>query len=170
LRGWWLHPFVAINPRGREQLYWYIFPLFSRVKKENTLDHFLRGQIVQLVRQNPGITVSQILSHTDVNRSTLLYHLSILQRYNYVSSKVKSGYRRFYSTGTHMGEDAQFSTPTADKIWKIIQSNPGIGVNEIAEIADTTRQALHLQLSRLQLDNRIYWQQEGRIRCWYVQE
>ena len=140
------------------------------MRKENTLDHFLRGQIVQLIRQNPGITVSQILSNTDVNRSTLLYHLSILQRYDHIRSQVRAGYRRFYTIGSRVGDEPQFSTPTADKIWKIIQLNPGISVTELARISKTSRQALHHQLSRLQLDNRVYWREKDGSRCWYVEE
>lgn len=140
------------------------------MRKEKALDHFLRGQIVELIRQNPGATVAQILSQTDVGRSTLLYHLTVLEQNNYIRSKVWAGYRRFFPTGTRMGELPQYSTPTTDRVWELIRANPGVSARELTQLTGTTKQALHRQLTRLQLDERVSWREQERIRRWYVEE
>jgi len=126
--------------------------------------------VVELIRQNPGITVTQIMKSTNANRSTLLYHLNILERHRNTHSKTSAGFRRFFPTEIQLSKEETFSTPTTDKIWKIIKRNPGSTIKDLSEITGTSRQALHHQLTRLLLDHRVDWQREGRTRKWFVED
>ena len=134
------------------------------------MDHVVRGQLIELIRENPGLTVSQVKSHTRIPRSTLLYHLSILEGNGFITSKIWAGYRHFFPTGELLGDMPNYSTPTADRVWDLIRANPGLTMNQLAKLTDTTKQAVKVNLARLQLDNRVKWVKQQRHRRWFIED
>lgn len=157
-------------PRSRERLLWCLFPLYSKIRKETTLDHVVRGQLIEIIRENPGLTVSQIKTQSSISRSTLLYHLSVLEGNGFITSKIWAGYRHFFPCGELLGEVPNHSTPASNRVWELIRANPGLTMKELAKMTDTTPQAVKVNLARLQLDNRVKWAKQGRHRRWFIED
>jgi len=158
------------SSRSRERLIWFFIPLYSRYRKKKAPDHFLRGQILEFIRQNPGCIVNDILKKTDINRSTLIYHLDVLIKNNYIFIQKYAGFRHYYPTGVKISNLPQYSTPTSEKIFQHIFENPGINIQELMKITKTSKQAIYHQLTRLKLDQRVTWKKVGRHRRWYMDE
>jgi DNA-binding transcriptional ArsR family regulator len=74
----------------------FAFPLYSRIKKEEVLDHFVRGQIYGFIVSNPGEHYNSIRERLKVTNGTLSYHLRTLEVQGFIKSRKESIYRRFY--------------------------------------------------------------------------
>jgi predicted transcriptional regulator len=72
------------------------FPLYSRLKKDEVLDHFVRGQIYGFIVSNPGEHYNSIRENMKVTNGTLSYHLRTLEVQGFIKSRKESVYRRFY--------------------------------------------------------------------------
>jgi predicted transcriptional regulator len=74
----------------------FAFPLYSRLKKDEVLDHFVRGQIYGFIVSNPGEHYNSIRENLKVTNGTLSYHLRTLEVQGFIKSRKESVYRRFY--------------------------------------------------------------------------
>ncbi|UCD93147.1 MAG: transcriptional regulator [Methanobacteriota archaeon] len=74
----------------------FAFPLYSRIKKEEVLDHFVRGQIYGFIVSNPGEHYNAIREKLKVTNGTLSHHLRTLEIQGFIKSRKESIYRRFY--------------------------------------------------------------------------
>lgn len=72
------------------------FPLYVRLKKEEVLDHFVRGQIYGFIQSNPGTHYSRIRDTLQVANGTLSHHLQTLEVQGFVTSRREGIYRLFY--------------------------------------------------------------------------
>lgn len=61
-------------------------PLYTRIKKEEVLDHFVRGQIYGVIKSKPGIHYSEIMRQIGIGNGTLSYHLHMLEKQGFIKS------------------------------------------------------------------------------------
>ncbi|NIP33510.1 MAG: hypothetical protein GWN18_01105, partial [Thermoplasmata archaeon] len=57
-----------------------LVPLYTKIKREKVMDHFVRGRIYEFVCQNPGVNYSAIKEQFKLTNGTVTYHLSMLER------------------------------------------------------------------------------------------
>ncbi len=73
----------------------FAIPLaLKKLLREKKLDQFVRGQIYQYIRENPGDNYSSIMAATGTSNGNLTHHLRILVKEDFI--KVKKDGRRVY--------------------------------------------------------------------------
>jgi len=80
-------------------------PLYTRVKKDNVLEHFVRGRIFGYIEANPGVHYTAIMGALGLSNGVLAYHLQVLERESLVKSRNEGMYKHFYPTGATISQD-----------------------------------------------------------------
>ncbi len=144
-------------------------PLFTRIKRDEVLDQFVRGQIYGYIRANPGDIYSSIRDNLGLKNGVTTYHLDVLAREEYVYSEIDGTHRRFYPTGWEE-EKRPYLSKLQQSIVDFLTSRGVASQSEVAERLEVSRQlaAYHLgALERLGTVDSRYW---GRFKQYYIQE
>ena len=115
---------------GRWKFLLLMVPLFSRLSRDRLLENFERGRIYQYILMNPGDHFSHIREMLDLNIGTLTYHLTVLEREEYIKSGTYGIYKRFYPHGMKV-EGNQMDIQ--ELILNNLYDNPGMSQKEIAQ-------------------------------------
>jgi predicted GH43/DUF377 family glycosyl hydrolase/DNA-binding MarR family transcriptional regulator len=127
---------------GKYKLIPLIFPLYTRLKKEEVLDHFMRGRIYEHIRKNPGDHYNSIKLELELSNGILVYHLRTLEKHDMIYSKRDGRYKRFYHRGVKPDKIPLLTSIQGD-ILKTIYDTPGISSAELAFIFDRDRQDIY---------------------------
>lgn len=109
-----------------------LVPLYSRIKRENTLDNYIRGQIHGYILAKPGCHYNQIKQTLNLNNGTLAYHLRKLEREEFIKSVRDGMYKRFYPVGLKIPKREIKLSAMQERILDIIRQHPGISQKEVA--------------------------------------
>lgn len=74
--------------------------LYTRIAKENLLDHGSRERLLAAIRDTPGLPVTDLAARTGVPRNTATYHLRRLEREGLVTSSRSGRVRVWFVPGT----------------------------------------------------------------------
>src|SRR6266702_4746015 len=74
-----LAAFLSWTEPGRHAIFGALFPLYTRLKKEEVLDHFVRGQVFGVIKAEPGTNFTEIRDDLGLSNGTLAYHLRTLE-------------------------------------------------------------------------------------------
>jgi DNA-binding MarR family transcriptional regulator len=122
-------------------------PLYSRVRKEDVLDHFVRGQIYGYIMSHPGEHYNGIKQALKVNNGTLSHHLKTLEMQGYLKSQRDGTYKRFYPVGTKIPRSKGIQMSDLQiEIVDAIRQIPGITQKEIAKREGITQQSVSYNL------------------------
>ncbi len=122
-------------------------PLYTRLKREDTLNNETRERVYNHIMANPGDSYASMLKRLELKNGTLVYHLRTLEREHYIKSKKDGKFRRFYPWGHKVGErDPNHLTSIQNEIVGIIKSNPGVSQSSIASILGRSRQSVNYQI------------------------
>ncbi|MCI0497034.1 MAG: winged helix-turn-helix transcriptional regulator [Thermoplasmata archaeon] len=143
-------------------------PLYTRMRRDDVLDHFLRGRIFEYIKVNPGVNFSEILRYFDLNNGTLTYHLNVLEREKYVKSIRDGVYRRYYLAGTHVEEE--HLSDVKHRILQVIHDFPGISQSNIAKLIGASRRLVNYHIKALESQEVIEITREGRNSHIYLRK
>ena len=149
-------------------LFTLMFPMYTRIQKEDVLDQFVRGQIYGFIKTNPGAHYNQILRKVGVKNGTLSYHLGVLEKTELIQSRREGlKYRAFYPTGMNFPKAERFRlTDLQIKIIGSIRSQPGMTQKEIARSLDQKPQTINYNIKVLDQAGLISVVKAGRkTRC-----
>lgn len=163
---WWTDPWTAtamaggvlgailavINGTelGRYKFLCFVLPLYTKLKKEEILDHYIRGKIHGYILANPGDHYSSIRKALDVTNSSLTYHLSVLEKEALIRSERDGMYKRFYPKGAKLSEkEVGALTPVQNRIIEAIKETPGICQKDIASMLGVSSSTVNYHISRL---------------------
>jgi len=123
---------IAGTERGRMAfLSWFVLPLYSRLKKDEVLDQFTRGQIYGYI---------DIKRNLQLNNGTLTHHLSVLERDGLVRSKNVGTRKLFFAKGARVPEDGGGMHEVQQQILKHLQESGGLAVSDVAGVIGISRQ------------------------------
>ncbi|UCD91654.1 MAG: MarR family transcriptional regulator [Methanobacteriota archaeon] len=129
----------------------FLVPLYSKLRKEEVLNQFLRGQIYGYIMAYPGENYSSIRRAMDVGNGTLTHHLYILEREGFVSSRVDGRYKRYYPSGVGLKQRPRTKASMIQKaILKMMEQNPTITQKEIAMSLETSKQVINYHIKGLE--------------------
>lgn len=74
-------------------------PLYSRIAKSELLENEVRQQIFELIRQNPGINVSEMARRLSIAWGTATHHLHKLRQERLVSIRIASNQKCYFPNG-----------------------------------------------------------------------
>jgi len=160
---------IAGTEAGRVKLLVALAPLYSKIRKEEVLDQFIRGQVFGYVQANPGDHYSSIRETLHLKNGTLAYHLRTLEREDFIFSRMDGIYRRFYPSGADPARAGRKSTlkETHSRMLELIEAGPGITPKELAVKLGTSHQVASYHIRLLARRGRIRLETKGRNTLCY---
>gem|GEM_PF-2165472 len=117
--------------------------LFTRKRKEEVLDNFLRGQIYGYILENPGINLTDLRKKVVRSNGTVVYHLKTLERDGMIKSYPDGLHRLFFASSMKIPWEFLELTGPQRIIYKLVKENPGISQREIASKTDMSPPKIH---------------------------
>lgn len=148
----------------------FIIPLYTKIKREKILDHFVRGKIYGYILANPGEHYNAIREALDLTNGSLAYHLRTLEREKFIKSKRFGIYRRFYPMDMRIPEDGFRVNEIQKTILGTIQHNPGISQKEIASFVNLTPPTINYHIGILLNAGFVRIRREGRSTQCYLEQ
>jgi predicted transcriptional regulator len=140
-------------------------PLFTRLRDEDVLDHETRQRIYSYVKENPGENLDFIRKELGLNTGSMVYHLRVLTREEYLKVVPDGPYRRLYPFGFRMyGEEIH--APRV-KVLAAVRENPGSSQRKLSELTGLSPQALSYHLRNLYYEGFVTKKRKGRSVRYY---
>jgi uncharacterized membrane protein/DNA-binding MarR family transcriptional regulator len=120
-----------------------LLPLYTKIKKDRVLDHYLRGKIHGYIIANPGEHYNAIKEQLDVTNGALSYHLRVLEREGYVRSRMDGIYKRFYPADMKLPRTQRNISSFQEVILTIVKNNQGLSQKDIAKRIGASSQVIN---------------------------
>ena len=160
---------LAVNENAKYGFLLMLLPLYSKIKREKVLDHFIRGQIFGYVMANPGEHYNAIKQALDITNGSLAHHLRTLEREHFVQSKRFGLYRRFYPWAMRVPEDGYFRMNEIQKsILALCRNQPGVSQKELAASLNLTPPTINYHIAILAEHGHVSVIRRGRKTQIYV--
>lgn len=154
---------AIISENVKFALFLLFAPLYSKIRRERVLDHFIRGQIYGYILANPGEHYNAIKHALNLTNGSLAHHLKTLEREEFIKSRKFGLYRRFYPKHMRIPDDGDFRMNTMQKhIVDVINENPGISQKEIAKAMNVTPPTVNYHIGILASAKMIRVVRQGR--------
>jgi len=158
--------------------YWLVsllfVPLYTKIKKDDVLDHFVRGQVYGYIKANPGEHYNSIKKALSLKNGTLVYHLKTLEREEFIKSIIDGRFKRFYPREMKVPEPSDELVLRMNhiqhEILKIIRENPGISQKEIAGRIGLSTPTVHYHINIMMSGRVINVKRVGRETQCFVEE
>jgi len=141
--------------------------LYSRIKQDQILDNYTRGQIHGYIIANPGEHYSSIKAALDLNNGTLAYHLQRLESESVIKSAMDGAHRRYYPVNMKVPEpEADALTEVQRIIVSKMSETPGISQRDIGALMHLSSATVNYHIERLLAKGVIRRERAGmRYRC-----
>lgn len=130
------------------------FALYSRLARSEILDNKRREEVHALVRDHPGITLTQIAQRTGLGWGTVVYHLDRLERAAYIVTERASGRRCYFPIGAIPRESraslGALQQETTRDVAAFVASRPGATQSDLCEGLGLSASAASKQVSKLE--------------------
>ena len=135
LRVLWLTPFLV----------W----CYSKLRRDEVLDNFARGEIYGFIRLNPGESYSDIRRSLGVAAGLLTYHLAVLEREGLIRSVAHRARRLYYLRDAPLPENGGDLRALQIRMLGILTEEPGIAINELATLLGINRHVALYHIRKL---------------------
>lgn len=113
-------------------------PLFSRIEKDDLLDHPLRSEIYDVIKASPGIHISQLARTVDAGWGTTIHHLRKLKENDMVAVRMVNNQKCYFINGGGTGRDtwgaiSHLKNETARRIAEFVYAHPLIAVTDVSK-------------------------------------
>lgn len=154
-------------------LKWLIAPLFTRLSKEQALEHPRRKQIFDYVQQNPGANFREIARNTGIAAGTVRHHLNVLARSDIVAEHQHGSTVRFFENSaryqSNWADHVLLREPALGALYEWLRANPGApqkAVLEGMEPQGWSRSTTQHRLSRLVEGGLATIKLQGRLKIY----
>lgn len=148
-----------------------MFPLYTRLKKNEVLDHFVRGQIYGYIMSHPGRNYNAIRNDLDITNGTLSHHLRTLEVQGFIKSRRDGVNTRFYPIDMKIPQER--GTRLSDlqmRIIELISTEEGMTQVDIAERLDVSQQCISYNLKYMKREGIIGIERIGRVRRYFLMD
>lgn len=113
-------------------------PLFSRIAKDDILEHPLRAEIFDAIKASPGIHISALARTVDAGWGTTIHHLRKLQEKELVAVRMVNNQKCYFQNGGDVSRSAWTQLPelknaTANRIAQYILNRPLSPVTSVSD-------------------------------------
>lgn len=138
-------------------------PLYTKLRKEQVLDHYNRGRVYQFIELNPGEHFNAIRHSLDMNIGTATYHLEVLSRAGLIKARQDGIYKRFYPANVPIPpSNGNGVSEVQLRVFNLIKEAPGITQKELARLLGVRQSTLNYQVSRLEEKGFVTEERKGR--------
>lgn len=160
---------IFLNENWRYTFLIPFLPLYTKLRRERVLDHFIRGQIYGYIMANPGEHYNAIKEALGLTNGSLAHHLRTLEREEFVKSKRFGLYRRFYPSYMQLPDENFFHMNDVQRmIVEIIKNSPGISQKEIADRLNVTPPTINYHINILHRNSLVSVVKRGRMTHCFV--
>lgn len=128
--------------------------LFSRLEKDELLEHPVRRRIVEAIDEAPCIHLEALVRRLDLGRGQLEHHVGKLLAADLLVEHEAAGYRAFFPPGWQPRATRQglvlLKTPGARRLLAAVVDAPGNGVREVADRAEIAPSTASYHAARLE--------------------
>lgn len=129
----------------------YVAPKIQR-RKEDPLDHFIRGQIYAYVALNPGASYSEIRDAFSLKNGTTTHHLVVLERLAFITSLNDGKYKRFLPIEMKHRRLGRKLTGLQRRVLEEASQHASVGPSEVSRATGVSRQRAAYNLHKL-----VHW-------------
>jgi DNA-binding MarR family transcriptional regulator len=152
---------VASTDAGRYLLFASGSGVFARLKKASLLDHFVRGSLYQVIRENPGIHFAELRRRAQVANGAASHHLRTLEKGGYIKVVIDGTKTKFYTTDRPLEAEVYGISDTERAILSAVTDAPGIGQGELAVRLAKSNSAVSRAVSKLAALGYVTTRHEG---------
>jgi len=146
----------------------FFVPLYVRLKKDEVLDNYVRGQIHGYIIANPGDHYNSIRDALELSNGIVAHHIHTLEREGLVQSMRDGMYRRFFPANAKLPPEDEGHFNIQKRIVAIIRDNPGISQKEIAQKVGVSSPTVNYHVGVLATARMIRVEKFGRRTHCYV--
>jgi predicted transcriptional regulator len=172
--GAWLLAFLGLTENGKYALFKFlVIPLYTKIRREEVLDHFTRGRIYGMIESSPGVHYTLIKKKVGVGNGTLTYHLSTLEREGFIRSEWDGLYKRFYPSqmATAPGEPVVELSAVQKELLGHIGETPGISQKELVERTGVSKRVVSYHIAQMAQARLVRVERDGKkVRCYKVDQ
>jgi predicted transcriptional regulator len=147
-----------------------IIPLFTRIKKDEVLENFVRGQIYGFIKTNPGCHYTKIKKKLGIGNGTLAHHLNILEKTGMIKSRTEGvRYRLFYPTEMKFPKKKRYMLSDLQlSILNMIRNNEGITQKDIVSTLQARQQTISYNIKELEKVREILSIRKNGRKYYYI--
>ncbi len=144
------------------------FPLYSRLRKEEVLDHFVRGQIYGYIMSHPGEHYNFLKDALKVTNGTLAHHLRTLEMQGFIKADRDGVFKRFYPVEVQIPRNKGIRlSDLQHHILTLIRTDGGPTQQDIALGLGVSQQTVSYNLRHLNREGLVRMEKEGRMKRYF---
>jgi len=128
---------------------WKFLPIVI-TKIKSALENAKRLKILKIVMENPGISLKELEECTKMNRSTLRFHLDILESEGWIRSIKIGKHRLFFASCGDVHPITFIKSERKRQIIELLNQNRELTIKEIANKLGISYNTAHRHISQLQ--------------------
>ncbi len=146
-----------------------VFPLYSRLKREEVLDHFVRGQIYGYIMSHPGEHYNSLKDALKVTNGTLAHHLRTLEMQGFIKADRDGIYKRFYPVEMQIPRDKGIRlSDLQHNLLGLIRTDGGPTQQDLAGRLGVSQQTVSYNLRYLSREGLVRVEKDGRATRYYA--
>jgi predicted transcriptional regulator len=134
---------------GKYKFLTLAIPLYTKLNKEEILDHYTRGKIHGYILANPGDNYNSIKKALDISNGSFAYHLHVLEREGVIKSRRDGIYKRFYPSEMRLSSNGSQLKEIQRLIIERINESPGMSQTDIASSLGVACSTIHYHVQDL---------------------
>lgn len=151
----------------RVRRFGWLAVLYTRIAKDKLLDHGRRDALLAHVRDNPGLTLTDLAEATQIPRNTATYHLNRLEKEGIVASARKGRARLYFAVGgeARRSQADAFAALRHDNgmaLARAVGDAPGIDQQALCQKLGLAPSLVHWHADRLLACGVLVKEREGR--------
>lgn len=135
-----------------------LLPLYARLAPDELLHHPIRSRMVELVRDEPGLGISDVAARTHIGWGTAVHHLTRLERAGLLVSADSGRHRRFFLAAESSDRRTAvcvLSVRAHFRLVEFIRDHPGATQTETCAALGISPPLVHKYMSRLLRENLV---------------
>jgi DNA-binding MarR family transcriptional regulator len=162
---------ATVSENARWSLLGLFLPLYTKIRREDVLDHFVRGQIYGYIQSSPGEHYNAIKKALGLTNGSLAHHLKTLEREEFIRSRRFGLHRRFYPKNYRIPDsDAFFLNPIQQRLIGLVREAPGVSQKVLSERLGLTPPTVNYHVSVLMEHGYLRVEHHGRHTELFVVE
>jgi predicted transcriptional regulator len=163
--------FFGFTEVGLLYILWAVpFILFTRIKKQQVLNQFKRGEIYGFIKANPGVHLTAIKENLGMANGVLAYHLKVLIREEFIVARREGGYKRFYPRDMKVPRKRVHFTRLQLDIVERLSMHPGSTQASLARMLGESKQVINYNVGVLVAAGVIRVTREGSKTLLYIED
>lgn len=173
-------PFAAAFARSGARLLSQFEPgagamgLYSRLSREELLENETRAEIVDLLEDEPGLSMQEVADRTGLGWGTIVYHLSRLEENDFIHSREAGKARRFFPAGDVTPQEATelalLNEETPRRIVQALLEEPDLNGRDLADRLDLAPSTISKHVTRLEDAGLVEGDEDGEAKRYTVDE